>query len=427
MLTLPGEIAAFVLAALLGVFVGWLVRGRDLPTRRVRRGPKHAAPRRSALPTPYVADLSTGDVRVLPRNGRNGKRREHARANGDRIEPPLPPDTEPAPPGPGGPADAAAEPTEPAAEPSAPAAEPSEPAPPWPGGRTAPAAEPTEPGAAAAAEHDGAERDGAERQESDAGDAAGRLAGAAEPADGAAATRAAEAAEPEHPGQAAEDLAAADLGAEEPDAAASGSAEAAADVGLAAAGQVEPDGSARSGAGVPAGDTEPAAPRTSGLDLEKEAAVARPVDRVAERGAVAAAANSDDGADATAPAARRPEPRPAVAGSGDAAVQPVRDSAGGLGPAGSPTAAWNGAAPAGEPVRRSDDLRQVVGIGPVIHRILVDVGITTYRQLALLGYDGEALARARAALGGDVSGRIERQRWVEQARELHFRKYGERL
>jgi predicted flap endonuclease-1-like 5' DNA nuclease len=74
-----------------------------------------------------------------------------------------------------------------------------------------------------------------------------------------------------------------------------------------------------------------------------------------------------------------------------------------------------------------DDLRQVVGIGPVIHKVLVGAGITTYRQLAELADDGQALARAATALGGDVRARIERQRWLEQARELHFQKYGERL
>jgi predicted flap endonuclease-1-like 5' DNA nuclease len=86
----------------------------------------------------------------------------------------------------------------------------------------------------------------------------------------------------------------------------------------------------------------------------------------------------------------------------------------------------NGMAPAQSPLH-ADDLRQVIGIGPVIQRVLLGAGITTYRQLARLGDDGDVLGRAGEALGGDIRARVERQRWVEQARELHFRKYGERL
>src|SRR6266550_487023 len=84
MLNVTGEIAALVLAVLLGVFVGWMVWARGLPAGRARRGPKHAAPRRFAAPTSYGTDLSTGDVRVLPRDG---KRREPAHADGRRVEP----------------------------------------------------------------------------------------------------------------------------------------------------------------------------------------------------------------------------------------------------------------------------------------------------------------------------------------------------
>ena len=61
-----------------------------------------------------------------------------------------------------------------------------------------------------------------------------------------------------------------------------------------------------------------------------------------------------------------------------------------------------------------DDLTLIKGIGKVIERRLRGLGITTYRQLAELSTAD--IQRINSAL--DFPGRIERERWVEQARSL---------
>ena len=68
-----------------------------------------------------------------------------------------------------------------------------------------------------------------------------------------------------------------------------------------------------------------------------------------------------------------------------------------------------------------DDLKMIVGIGPVIERMLYQMGIGTYRQIAqwtereIDDFD----ARLR-----EFPGRIRRDAWVTQARALHASKYG---
>ncbi|MGE5738962.1 MAG: hypothetical protein ACM34F_08715 [Betaproteobacteria bacterium] len=68
-----------------------------------------------------------------------------------------------------------------------------------------------------------------------------------------------------------------------------------------------------------------------------------------------------------------------------------------------------------------DDLKLIVGIGPVIERMLYQMGIGTYRQIAhwserdIDDFD----ARLR-----EFPGRIRRDAWVTQARALHASKYG---
>jgi predicted flap endonuclease-1-like 5' DNA nuclease len=64
----------------------------------------------------------------------------------------------------------------------------------------------------------------------------------------------------------------------------------------------------------------------------------------------------------------------------------------------------------GEP----DDLRKIKGIGPRIAALLNDMGITQYRQLADLTPAGVAEIDERLRFRG----RIVREKWVEQAREL---------
>lgn len=62
-----------------------------------------------------------------------------------------------------------------------------------------------------------------------------------------------------------------------------------------------------------------------------------------------------------------------------------------------------------------DDLRRIRGIGPVIESLLHGMGITTFRQIAALS--PEELRRVGDMLGV-FRGRIQRDRWTEQAAEL---------
>lgn len=68
-----------------------------------------------------------------------------------------------------------------------------------------------------------------------------------------------------------------------------------------------------------------------------------------------------------------------------------------------------------------DDLKLIVGVGPVIERMLYQMGIATYRQIArLTEHDVDEIeARLR-----EFPGRIRRDGWVTQARALHVGKYG---
>lgn len=73
-------------------------------------------------------------------------------------------------------------------------------------------------------------------------------------------------------------------------------------------------------------------------------------------------------------------------------------------------------APAAKPAKSSagDDLRRLIGIGPVNQRRLKEHGITTYAQIA--GWTAADIQRVEEYLQFD--GRIERERWVQQAKLL---------
>ena len=68
-----------------------------------------------------------------------------------------------------------------------------------------------------------------------------------------------------------------------------------------------------------------------------------------------------------------------------------------------------------------DDLKLIVGIGPVIERMLYQLGIGTYRQIARWTERDIDDFDARLA---EFPGRIRRDAWVTQARALHVGKYG---
>ena len=71
-----------------------------------------------------------------------------------------------------------------------------------------------------------------------------------------------------------------------------------------------------------------------------------------------------------------------------------------------------------------DDLKLIVGVGPVLERMLQQLGITTYRQIAR--WTERDIDDFDARLH-EFPGRIRRDGWVTQARALHQSKYGETL
>lgn len=71
-----------------------------------------------------------------------------------------------------------------------------------------------------------------------------------------------------------------------------------------------------------------------------------------------------------------------------------------------------------------DDLKAIFGVGPVLERLLNNAGVTTYQQIALW------TARDIEEITGKLSvfpDRIERDNWVQGAKDEHYRKYGERI
>jgi len=74
--------------------------------------------------------------------------------------------------------------------------------------------------------------------------------------------------------------------------------------------------------------------------------------------------------------------------------------------------------------QEKDDLKMISGIGPVLEGKLNADGICTYRQIAALT---EADINRIESEVINSSGRIHRDDWVGQAKELHFKKYSEQL
>jgi predicted flap endonuclease-1-like 5' DNA nuclease len=71
-----------------------------------------------------------------------------------------------------------------------------------------------------------------------------------------------------------------------------------------------------------------------------------------------------------------------------------------------------------------DDLKLIVGVGPVLERMLHQLGVATYRQIA--HWSERDIDEFDAKLP-EFPGRIRRDAWVTQARALHQSKYGETL
>ncbi len=71
-----------------------------------------------------------------------------------------------------------------------------------------------------------------------------------------------------------------------------------------------------------------------------------------------------------------------------------------------------------------DDLKLIVGVGPVLERMLHQLGVANYRQIA--HWSERDIDEFDAKLP-EFPGRIRRDAWVAQARALHQSKYGETL
>jgi predicted flap endonuclease-1-like 5' DNA nuclease len=69
-----------------------------------------------------------------------------------------------------------------------------------------------------------------------------------------------------------------------------------------------------------------------------------------------------------------------------------------------------------------DDLTEIIGIGKVFERTLHDLGVYHFRQIAAFG--PVEIARINSELK-EFKGRVEHDDWIGQAKDLHFRKYGE--
>jgi len=68
-----------------------------------------------------------------------------------------------------------------------------------------------------------------------------------------------------------------------------------------------------------------------------------------------------------------------------------------------------------------DDLKLIVGIGPMLERMLAQLGVTSYRQIGRwTERDIDEFDRRLP----EFPGRIRRDQWVVQARALHQSKYG---
>ena len=70
-----------------------------------------------------------------------------------------------------------------------------------------------------------------------------------------------------------------------------------------------------------------------------------------------------------------------------------------------------------------DDLTEIIGIGKVFERTLHDLGVYHFRQIAAFG--PVEIARVNSELK-EFKGRVEHDDWIGQAKDLHFRKYGEK-
>lgn len=71
-----------------------------------------------------------------------------------------------------------------------------------------------------------------------------------------------------------------------------------------------------------------------------------------------------------------------------------------------------------------DDLKAIHGVGEQLETLLNSLGVRWYRQIAAWTPDDISFYSSKL---DHFPGRIDREHWVTRARELHERKYGEKL
>ena len=71
-----------------------------------------------------------------------------------------------------------------------------------------------------------------------------------------------------------------------------------------------------------------------------------------------------------------------------------------------------------------DDLKQILGVGPKLESVLNKNGIRNFRQVAELKSDD---IKELSTKLGSFKDRITRDDWVSKAKDLHFKKYGEKV
>lgn len=72
-------------------------------------------------------------------------------------------------------------------------------------------------------------------------------------------------------------------------------------------------------------------------------------------------------------------------------------------------------------ITEPDDLEIISGIGPKLNALLIERGIVTFRQLAVMTEDEIDLLDASLP---DFNGRVRREKWIDQAHGLHREKHG---
>jgi predicted flap endonuclease-1-like 5' DNA nuclease len=181
---------------------------------------------------------------------------------------------------------------------------------------------------------------------------------------------------------------------------------------------------------APAAEREPATELAAAAEPEpatepepEPAAEPEPVTELAATAEPAPAAQPAPIAELAATA----EPEPAAETATELAAPPVPELAADDGTAGAAAGTVEVGGAGGKSLNgvaaaTADDLREIRGIGPATESALHELGIHSYRQLAVL--DAAGRERVRAAVR-DSRQRMEREDWVGQAADLHRAKYGE--